>query len=62
MSIQYVNQSDLDHFSICQEANGVSKENTVQTTRNFTLQTIAQGVIKLMSQKFLARGGYLFFY
>ena len=33
MSIQYVNQSInqshyLDHFSICQEANGVSKEST----------------------------------
>ena len=30
MSIQYVNQSESlsDHFPICQEANGVSKEST----------------------------------
>jgi hypothetical protein len=35
MSIQYVNQSHyFDHFLICQEANGVSKESNL--LHNFT--------------------------
>ena len=38
-----INQSHyLDHFPICQEANGVSKEIHVQTTSNFRLKKIAQ--------------------
>ena len=57
MSTQYViTQSHyLDHFPICQEVNGVSKESTcadnmeLQTARRS--QKIAQAAIKLMSQK-----------
>jgi hypothetical protein len=52
MSTQYVNQSIavsiyLDNFLICQEANGVFKENTCADNMKLTLQKIAQAVIKL---------------
>jgi hypothetical protein len=46
-----INQSHhLDHFPICQKANGVSKESTF-VDNMVRLQEIAQAVIKLVSQK-----------
>ena len=57
LSIQYVNQSEslyLDHFPICCETNGISKESTyadnmkLYTAENFTIryQTHVTEVVK----------------
>ena len=61
MSIQYVKSirvTCLDHFPICQEANGVSNNMELYTE---VVKDICDNRMVSAFVKFLARGGYLFF-